>query len=259
MPRYTLKSIAEEGISFDEIRETFLDILGEFPLSDKNKINLTKIFDYASVYSELFPSINVSKNHINTDEKVIGYLRNWINKFYLERENPALSKPLKNYGEIDNALAKRVSGINDELKANYEKLLEAHYIIMDAENKNGATLEEFISSVLENHNWIWCSGSVLTAIDFCKLDPAEIVLLQVKNKYNTENSSSSKIRTGTEIKKWNRLSKPKVATGKNIPIPNWDELHKIISADDLLKAALTEDKYLEYIVENSNNTLATLE
>ena len=259
MPRYTLKSISEEGESFDDIRETFLGILGEFPMSELNKSNLIKIFDYAAIYPDLFPSINVSKNHIETDEKVIGYLRNWINKFYLERENPALSKPLKNFGEIDNALFRRVSGISNELKENYAKLLEAHYIIMDAENKNGATLEEFMANVLEKHNWIWCSGSVLSAIDFCKLESAETLLLQVKNKYNTENSSSSKIRTGTEIKKWNRLSKPRVATGKNIPIPNWEELHEIINADSILKYELTEEKYLDYIVEHSNNTLLTLD
>lgn len=80
----------------------------------------------------------------------------------------------------------------------------------------------------------------------------------LKNKYNTENSSSSAIRAGTEIKKWNRLKKPRVATGLDIPIPNCRALTELINADDILLELLTEENYLEYIRMNSTRYLDSL-
>ena len=58
-------------------------------------------------------------------------------------------------------------------------------------------LEEYISISVRPYSWIWCNGNVLRAIDFCSSDGS--ILLQIKNKSNTENSSSSSIRTGTNI------------------------------------------------------------
>src|SRR6059058_3167229 len=54
--------------------------------------------------------------------------------------------------------------------------------------------------------WIWCSGTSVKAVDFIHYDEKnnEWNLLQVKNRDNTENSSSSKIRDNTTIKKWFR-------------------------------------------------------
>jgi type II restriction enzyme sinI len=43
---------------------------------------------------------------------------------------------------------------------------------------------------------------------------------EVKNKYNTENSSSSAISIGTQVQKWNRLSRQKAKKGKYNPVPN---------------------------------------
>lgn len=72
-----------------------------------------------------------------------------------------------------------------------------HNLFMSAENIQGNLLEEYISVSTRPYGWIWCNGNVLRAIDFCSSDGA--VLLQIKNKSNTENSSSSAIRTGTTI------------------------------------------------------------
>jgi hypothetical protein len=78
---------------------------------------------------------------------------------------------------------------------------------MGAENLVGDLLERYLASVLEPHGWIWCSGAMVKAVDFI-LPPSTSGgawrMLQVKNRDNSENSSSSAIRAGTEIEKWHR-------------------------------------------------------
>ncbi|HCD9038648.1 TPA: SinI family restriction endonuclease, partial [Enterococcus faecium] len=112
--------------------------------------------------------------------------------------------------------------------------------------------------VLEPEGWIWCAGSVYRAVDFCYLGTSPI-LLQVKNKYNTESSSSSAIRVGTTIRKWNRLNKSTKISGLDSPIPNWKALIEMTEASKELAAKLTENSYLAYINEKSTRELWTLD
>ena len=65
------------------------------------------------------------------------------------------------------------------------------------------TLERYLASVMEPRGWIWCSGSTVKAVDLIKPPAAPggaWKLLQVKNRDNSENSSSSAIRNGTDIR-----------------------------------------------------------
>ena len=82
-----------------------------------------------------------------------------------------------------------------------------HALSMGAEGIVGDLLERYLASVLEPQGWIWCSGSLVKAVDFV-LPPTNLNgawrLLQVKNRNNSENSSSSAIRKGTNIEKWHR-------------------------------------------------------
>lgn len=80
-----------------------------------------------------------------------------------------------------------------------------HQWAMAAENMVGDLLERYIASILEPEGWVWCAGSVVKAVDFVKpLERGDWVALQVKNRDNSENSSSSAIRNGTKIEKWFR-------------------------------------------------------
>lgn len=91
-----------------------------------------------------------------------------------------------------------------------------HSLSMGAENLVGELLERYLASVLEPKGWVWCSGSMIRAVDFIKpplSESGEYRLLQVKNRDNSENSSSSAIRTGTSIEKWFRTFSKK--TGSN--------------------------------------------
>ena len=127
----------------------------------------------------------------------------------------------------------------------------AHQEFMLTENMVGALLEAYIASKLEPYGWIWCSGSIVSATDFIKpvIDPdtneTNYVLIQVKNRNNTENSSSSKIREGTEIIKWWRLHS---RTGHT----NWDKLNEELKSLDLSDeevrfSSLSEDGFIQYI------------
>jgi hypothetical protein len=82
---------------------------------------------------------------------------------------------------------------------------EWHRLSMGAENIVGELLERYIADNVEKYGWIWCSGSMVKAVDFIYHDDADgWHSLQVKNRDNSENSSSSAIRNGTPIQKWHR-------------------------------------------------------
>lgn len=95
----------------------------------------------------------------------------------------------------------------DVPEANLERARNEHQLSMGAENLVGELLERYLAAVMKPRGWIWCSGSTVKAVDFIKppTTPDGLWrLLQVKNRDNSENSSSSAIRNGTTIEKWFR-------------------------------------------------------
>lgn len=97
------------------------------------------------------------------------------------------------------------------------KATKYHSQAMIAENAIGEYLERYINSVMSKHKWVWVTGELLRGIDFIgPLTAMEPFALQVKNRNTSENSSSSKIRSGTNIVKWYRLNSRTGAT-------NWDK------------------------------------
>jgi len=53
---------------------------------------------------------------------------------------------------------------------------------------------------------VWCSGAVVRHVDFFFPGSPTVppLLLQIKNRDNSENSSSSKVREGKKIEHWFR-------------------------------------------------------
>lgn len=205
---------------------------------------------------KLIPSQKIDTTK-EVHEQLDEYFRKWTNNYVKNRKNLATQSVLKNYGEKDAALIEgvvTVTGANEELLDQY---IEGHFLFMSAENKNGVLLEAYLATILEPLGWIWCAGQTYRAIDFCYLGE-EPILLQVKNKYNTENSSSSAIRNGITIKKWNRLNKPQVTTGKANPIENWKALREIVNPSNEVRQLLSEESYLDFIRNNSSKELETL-
>ena len=102
-----------------------------------------------------------------------------------------------------------------------------------------------IYSKIKSENWVWCTGSILRSIDFIKENKDNKknswIMLQIKNSDNSENSSSSKVRKGTNIKKWFRRFSTRDAT-------NWDKLVEITS-----NQTLNEENFLEFLRGKAKN------
>lgn len=137
-----------------------------------------------------------------------------------------------------------VCDISEEEVADYER---KHNLFMAAENIQGGLLEEYIAESVKAFGWVWCAGEILAAADFCKTDGS--LFLQIKNKDNTENSSSSKIRNGTEIRKANRL-RTRTKDGKPYADYEWTKINKIINEgldEKAEKCEMSEEKYQEFL------------
>ena len=110
-----------------------------------------------------------------------------------------------------------------------------HQHAMSAENIVGSLLERYIATAMEPHGWIWCAGDFVKGVDFIKYQAAEggWQSVQVKNRNNSENSSSAAIRNGTEIEKWFRSFSRKDAT-------NWNKFPEPEFRDKLTEAGFRE-------------------
>lgn len=100
-------------------------------------------------------------------------------------------------------------------QADLERVKREHLLSMGAENLVGDLLERYLASILEPRGWVWCSGAMVKAADFVKppaIEGGDWRLLQVKNRDNSENSSSSAIRIGTKIEKWHRTFSKRVGS-----------------------------------------------
>lgn len=122
-----------------------------------------------------------------------------------------------------------------------EKIKVEHQESMSAENIVGELLERYLADVLEPLGWIWCSGDFVKAVDFIKKDGTEWKLLQVKNRSNTENSSSNKIREGTDIKKWFRIN---AYNGKTF----WEDF-----PENNAKELLSEENFKKFVKKYIQN------
>jgi len=125
----------------------------------------------------------------------------------------------------------------DVTESRLRGIRKTHALSMAAENLVGELLEQYLASILEPAGWIWCSGSTVKSVDFVKppkSNGGKWSLLQVKNRSNSENSSSSKVREGTTIEKWHRTFAKKAGS-------NWDQFPDKSSA-----ALLSEAKFKSF-------------
>lgn len=118
-----------------------------------------------------------------------------------------------------------------------ERIKIEHQHSMSSENIVGTLLERYIAEILEPHGWVWCAGDFVRGVDFIKYNNQSNTwkAVQVKNRDNTENSSSSAIRAGTDTKKWFRIYSK---TGKD----NWNNF-----PEEEFNDILTEDGFQSFI------------
>ncbi len=212
-------SLNDFDVTNQEVRDAFLKIT-------KNNIfynDLQIILEVGLNDKSLFPNMRLP-----TDTTYIEYLEKWIKGYAESVKNPPSRRMASPKGSCSDPAIQTIVQIAAGADAEFVKRMSAyHNLFMSAENIQGNLLEEYISGVIRPYGWIWCNGNVLRAIDFCSSDGA--VLLQIKNKSNTENSSSSAIRTGTNIKKWYRLG-TQTRNGEKLPSSKWEILNAIINS-----------------------------
>ncbi len=137
---------------------------------------------------------------------------------------------------IDKIIGSRLSNLT---KDDLEKIKFAHRLSMSAENILGLILEEFLSVNLEKAGWHCAWGETVKSVDFVHEDGR---LLQIKNRSNSENSSSSAVRAGTLIQKWFRIKADRIEY-------MWENLNKICGLNDLSENAF-EDFVVNCVTQN---------
>ncbi len=157
-----------------------------------------------------------------------------ICKTYLDAKRAVL-KPSTPTTVPDNAVSHILNICYGHPKEDLERIKVEHQHSMAAENAVGSLLERYVATSLENLGWVWCAGDFIKAIDFIRFEKGKWILLQIKNRDNSENSSSSAIRNGTEIEKWFRTFS---RTGKT----NWDAF-----PEPNAKKILSEKGFMDYI------------
>ncbi|AFY90778.1 SinI family restriction endonuclease [Chroococcidiopsis thermalis] len=193
---------------------------------------------------ELFPTLKRCNSRLE-------YISKWLKKYcssYNNRPSKRTSKKIGTVpdGIIDVIISARLPDLNSD---NLNKILSAHRLAMSAENILGSLLEEYLAEKLLSHGWYCAWGETMDKVDFCTKQGD---LLQIKNRSNSENSSSSSVRKGTTIRKWHRIN------ARN-GVQYWKELNHLIGCSELseegfsafVRKAITENPAALY-VENSN-------
>lgn len=243
-------SIKTSTLNNSTILSIYNNLITLHPDKNFNFSQLKLILMIALNNRDLFPNISMgSVSFAPTKEEYLvkEYLQKWVDRYYQAILNPPskrCAKPKSSCSDPAIKLLVQISQqINDETALIEERY---HNLFMSAENIQGSLLEEYINSKISLLGWIWCAGNTLRAVDFCYYDGS--YLLQIKNKNNTENSSSSNIRVGTEIKKWYRL-KTRRENGKNIPDFCWSKLNNIINScnDSINKSIVSEEDYMKFL------------
>lgn len=130
--------------------------------------------------------------------------QSWLKKYrdsFENRISRRISQPLGTVADpiVNTIINARLAGLTAK---HLEQIKYAHRRSMSAENIQGLLLEEFLAEQLDDYGWCCCWGESVRHVDFCNVDGS---LLQVKNRSNSENSSSSRVRINQPIEKWYRV------------------------------------------------------
>jgi SinI restriction endonuclease len=130
--------------------------------------------------------------------------QSWLRKYndsFENRISRRISQPPGTVADpiVNTIINARLTGLTAD---HLEQIKYAHRLSMSAENIQGLLLEEFLAEQLADYGWYCCWGESVRHVDFCNVDGS---LLQVKNRSNSENSSSSRVRINQPIEKWYRV------------------------------------------------------
>jgi len=210
------------------VKNTAMDILGNFPTGMK------VVFNACCNNLELIPTI---KQRNGTEADVI---KKWVDKYISGYKNRISSRhsnlPATSPDPMVNLIIKtRLIHLNQK---DLESIKSAHRLSMSAENILGLFLEEYLAVNIERFGWHFAWGETIKSVDFCHDNGS---LFQIKNRSNSENSSSSQVRRGTTINKWHRSN---AITGEYY----WGDLNNILGTN-----ILNEESFRGFVIEAINN------
>lgn len=204
------------------------EICNKFAKNKNDCLSFIEIYNFLLLNPE-FASRVRDKKKITTSD----WFEKTARKFYESKyKNFTPSTP----GTVPDSMVDSILNLYYGYDLKKLKIMQIeHQHSMAAENAVGEFIELYLDSILSKHGWIRCCGQIVSKTDFIKKIGSSYKMLQVKSRDNTENSSSSSVREGTEIMKWFRYF---AKTGKK----NWDKF-----PDENAKQELSEDGFINFV------------
>lgn len=190
-----------------------------------------KAYGIVAAFLHQYPEMQSARNKVTITP---GYLEKHVRSFVRGRFSNGPVMPRT----VPDERIKDVLQIVYNIPQNrLDEAVQRHMEAMGAENFIGWALEAYIALHAEPIGWVWCSGTMIKAVDFIHpFEDGRWQMLQIKNRSNSENSSSSMVRDGTTIEKWFR-------THANTGRTNWNAF-----PDVRLCEILSEEDFRSFIV-----------
>lgn len=211
----------------------------KYDLNESDKETVRNLFSLGTENIHSFPKVGVKSDSTNPAD----YIEKWLNRYIKAHKNRPSSRVANPKSSADDpSLAIMVKAVENYTDDEINRAVKDHSLFMNAENVQGNLLEEYINTHASKEGWIWAEGETIRACDFVRNHPKYHYpeYIQIKNRDNTENSSSSAIRQGTTISKWNRLTTRK-KNKKPYPVYNWEKLNELMRLDE--NNQLSEEDY----------------
>lgn len=172
-------------------------------------------------------------------------IQKWVNRYqqgFNSRISIRASNPIGTRADpiINTIIHERLPNLTENL---IDQIKYGHRLSMSSENILGLLLEEYLSIKLQPSGWYCAWGETLKSVDFCHTNGR---LLQIKNKSNSENSSSSRVREGTAIEKWHRMN-------ANNGQFEWKKLNQICNISSLSEENF--EKFVRHCIQKNPNAL----
>ncbi len=242
------KAITKLG--FDNVRKAVMQYAETMKVP--KELHIDYVFDVFRNHNEFAPNFKKDRDKkLNSAEDIQKWaserIQKWVSKFMKGYSERISQRHSRLPGTMpDEAISKILTiGLNcngTNHSHHIHEIVYAHRLAMSAENILGLLLEEFLFEKLSKYGWALAWGETISHVDFVNKDG---FLLQVKNRSNSENSSSESVRNNTSIQRWYRVD---AKTGSY----QWDDLNKlagITSSDD----ELDENKFQNFIGEVLKN------
>ena len=231
-----------------------LGIKESYVIAKKHAIEMGEEWD--SSINSIFSALNqnpwlIPGNISGGDEKEA--VTKWVNRYLNAKDNrksihTALPPKTVPDPAIDLPLTIKLESLD---KKEINKIIDAHRLSMNLENLIGSLLEEYIFENLKTMGWSLAWGSSLKSTDFVVEKNSKLYFWQIKNRSNSENSSSKRVRSeakkaGVIIELWYRTD---AYTGET----KWDELNDQIKVRYKDVVTLNENSFQDYIKKVSRN------